>query len=54
MSVLTRATLRNNPEDTILHSQRRENLKYYLFEEVRLDREYIMKGEKVLVLTYFD
>jgi hypothetical protein len=26
-SVLTRATLRNNAEDTILHSHRRENLK---------------------------
>jgi hypothetical protein len=26
-SVLTRATRRNNPEDTILHSRRRENLK---------------------------
>jgi hypothetical protein len=30
MSVLTRATRRNNPEDTILHSHRRENLKSYL------------------------
>jgi hypothetical protein len=28
-SVLTRATLRNIAEDTILHSYRRENLKYY-------------------------
>jgi hypothetical protein len=28
-SVLTRATLRNIPEDTILHSYRRENLKSY-------------------------
>jgi hypothetical protein len=27
MSVLRRATRRNNPEDTILHSHRRENLK---------------------------
>jgi hypothetical protein len=26
-SVLTTATRRNNPEDTILHSHRRENLK---------------------------
>jgi hypothetical protein len=28
-SVLTRATRRNNPEDTILQSHRRENLKSY-------------------------
>jgi hypothetical protein len=31
-SVLTRATRRNNPEDTILHSHRRENLKSYNIE----------------------
>jgi hypothetical protein len=29
-SVLTKATRRNNPEDTILNSHRRENLKTYL------------------------
>jgi hypothetical protein len=29
-SVLTRATRRNNQEDTILHSHRRENLKSYI------------------------
>jgi hypothetical protein len=29
-TVLTRATRRNNPEDTILHSHRRENLKSYV------------------------
>jgi hypothetical protein len=28
-SVLTRATRRNIPEDTVLHSHRRENLKSY-------------------------
>jgi hypothetical protein len=30
MSVLTRATRRNIPEDDILHSHRRENLKSYI------------------------
>jgi hypothetical protein len=29
-SVLTRATLHNIPEDNILHSHRRENLKSYI------------------------
>jgi hypothetical protein len=29
-SVLTRATRRNNPEDTIRHSHRRENFKSYI------------------------
>jgi hypothetical protein len=29
-SVLARATRRNIPEDTILHSHRRENLKSYI------------------------
>jgi hypothetical protein len=32
-SVLTRATRRNIPEDTILHSHRRENLKSYIISE---------------------
>jgi hypothetical protein len=31
-SVLTRATRRNNPEDTILRSHRRENLKSYIYK----------------------
>jgi hypothetical protein len=35
-SVLTRATWRNNPEDTILHSHRRENLKSYITLQVLL------------------
>jgi hypothetical protein len=30
--VLTRATQRNIPEDTILHSHRRENLKSYIYQ----------------------
>jgi hypothetical protein len=33
-SVLTRAARRNNPEDTILHSHRRENLKSYITWEI--------------------
>jgi hypothetical protein len=36
-SVLTRATRRNNPEDTILHSHRRENLKSYEGELVSVN-----------------
>jgi hypothetical protein len=33
-SVFTRATRRNIPEDTILHSHRRENLKSYILDLV--------------------
>jgi hypothetical protein len=33
-SVLTRAILRNIPEDAILHSHRRENLKSYILQKV--------------------
>jgi hypothetical protein len=33
ISVLTRTTRRNIPEDAILHSHRRENCKPYTFEE---------------------
>jgi hypothetical protein len=36
-SVLTRATRRNNQEDTILHSHRRENLKSYKREFLHFD-----------------
>jgi hypothetical protein len=35
MSVLTRATWRNIPEDAILHSHRRENLKSYINKNIR-------------------
>jgi hypothetical protein len=47
-SVLTRATLRNIPEDAILHSHRRENLKSYdnhNFENVQLFCQYISPPE---------
>jgi hypothetical protein len=33
-SVLARATRRNIPEDTIIHSHRRENLKSYGLEDI--------------------
>jgi hypothetical protein len=39
-SVFTRATRRNNPEDTILHSHRRENLKSYILF-ISLARTYL-------------
>jgi hypothetical protein len=42
-SILTRATRRNTPEDTILHSHRRENLKSYIHQQVqRYDFEVIL------------
>jgi hypothetical protein len=37
-SVLTRATRRNNPEDTILYSHCRENLKSYIAFPNLLDK----------------
>jgi hypothetical protein len=36
-SVLTRATRRNIPEDDILHSHRRENLRSYIAGKVNKD-----------------
>jgi hypothetical protein len=39
-SVLTRATRRNNPEETILHSHRRENLKSYIVRPVHYTTGY--------------
>jgi hypothetical protein len=41
-SVLTRATRRNIPEDTILHSHRPENLKSYI-QEVHFRTWYVSK-----------
>jgi hypothetical protein len=44
-SVLTRATRRNIPEDTILHSHRRENLKSYVIATVY---SYADEGKDIL------
>jgi hypothetical protein len=43
-SVLTRVTRRNNPEDTILHSHRRENLKSYFMGHVTYAIENKLRG----------
>jgi hypothetical protein len=43
-SVLTRAARRNIPEDAIIHSHRRENLKSYIFVttlKISLTREFL-------------
>jgi hypothetical protein len=40
-SVLTRATRRNIPEDAILHSHRRENLKSYLLTIINFNSLYM-------------
>jgi hypothetical protein len=40
-SVFTRGTRHNNPEDDILHSHRRENIKSYI---LLLDQYYYNKG----------
>jgi hypothetical protein len=37
MSILTRTTRRNIPEDDVLHSHRSENLKYYKRDHGRTD-----------------
>jgi hypothetical protein len=42
-SVLTRAKRRNNPEDTILHRHRRENLKSYKVKMVGGSEYFILK-----------
>jgi hypothetical protein len=40
-SVLTRATWHNIPEDTILHSHCRENLKSYKYELILKDCQFL-------------
>jgi hypothetical protein len=42
-SVLTRATRRNNPEDIILHSHRRENLKSYSYTFALIISTYVLE-----------
>jgi hypothetical protein len=57
-SVLTKATRRNIPEDTILHSHRRENLKSYkghgvcfvcLFVCLLLVTQLVETGRKIVI-----
>jgi hypothetical protein len=53
VSVLTRTTRRNIPEDTILHSHRRENLKSYITETL-FTHDAIVRNEKykyIYILT---
>jgi hypothetical protein len=51
-SVLTRATRHNNPEDTILHSHRRENLKSYATTEFKYFNAIILKEDCCLLGRY--
>jgi hypothetical protein len=53
-SVLTRATRRNNPEDTILHSHRRKNLKSYLSYTRRpVGQSVLVTGNRTQLLILF-
>jgi hypothetical protein len=42
-SVLTRATRRHIPDDSILHSHSRENLKFYISEHMYMETTQINK-----------
>jgi hypothetical protein len=48
-SILTRATRRNVPEDTFLHSHRRENLKSYKCHKI--SRQFLSKRKHVLLYS---
>jgi hypothetical protein len=50
-SVLTRATRRNIPEDTILHSHCRENLKSYRIMFCFKFGDFYIECEKIIVTT---
>jgi hypothetical protein len=50
MSVLTRATRRNIPEDSILHSHRRENLKSAILTSLLLRNVFHSTLDAVIVL----
>jgi hypothetical protein len=49
MSVLTRATRRNIPEDAILHSHRRENLKSYIATDMFVEGRAIHSVQECFV-----
>jgi hypothetical protein len=48
-SVLTRAIRRNIPEDIILHSHRRENLKYYISKQMNNPSTYSTFQERTQI-----
>jgi hypothetical protein len=52
-SVLTRATRRNIPEDTILHSHRRENLKSYIILFCSQDLHLAMLPSRYRTCQYY-
>jgi hypothetical protein len=53
-SVLTRATRRNNPEDTILHSHCRENLKSYNVKPIHSVRLVVFTAVTMMKAVFWD